>query len=75
MKFLECFYPPSQHFSVVKAFNRFFVFRRKVALCQSGRMAHALSEIFGLENVDGTSDDVLKRWFELEIEIGPENEI
>ena len=26
----------------------------------------ALSEIFGLEHVDGTYDDALKRWFELE---------
>ena len=25
----------------------------------------ALSEIFGLEHVDGTYDDALKRWFEL----------
>ena len=25
----------------------------------------ALSEIFGLEHVDGTHDDALKRWFEL----------
>ena len=39
LKFLEYFYPPS-HFFVVKAFYRFFVFRRKFALCQSGRMAH-----------------------------------
>ena len=40
LKLPEYFYPPSQHFFVVKDFNRFFVFRRKVALCQSGRMAH-----------------------------------
>ena len=40
LNFVEYFYHPSQHFFVVKAFNRFLVFRRKVALCQSGRMAH-----------------------------------
>ena len=35
----------------------------------------ALSEIFGLEHVDGTYDDALKRWFELgQIETAPENE-
>ena len=34
----------------------------------------ALSEIFGLEHVDGTYDDALKRWFNLgKIEMGPEN--
>ena len=33
----------------------------------------ALSEIFGLEHVDGTYDDALKRWFELgKIEMTPE---
>ena len=26
---------------------------------------NALSKIFGLEHVDGTYDDALKRWFEL----------
>ena len=37
---------------------------------------NALSQIFGLEHVDGTYDDALKRWFELgKIEIDPENEI
>ena len=36
----------------------------------------ALSEIFGLEHVDGTYDDALKRWFEIgKIEMAPENEI
>ena len=36
----------------------------------------ALSEIFGLEHVDGTYDDALKRWFEVgKIEMAPENEI
>ena len=36
----------------------------------------ALSELFGLEHVDGTDDDALKRWFELgKIEMAPENEI
>ena len=35
-----------------------------------------LSEIFGLEHVDGTYDDALKRWFDLgKIEMAPENEI
>ena len=37
---------------------------------------NGLSEIFGLEHVDGTYDDALKRWFELgKIELAPENEI
>ena len=36
----------------------------------------ALSQIFGLEHVDGTYDDALKRWFELgKMELAPENEI
>ena len=37
----------------------------------------ALSEIFGLEHVDETYDDALKRWFDLgkKIEMAPENEI
>ena len=36
---------------------------------------NALSEIFDLELVDGTNDDALKRWFELEkTEMAPENE-
>ena len=36
----------------------------------------ALSKIFGLEHVDGTYDDALKRWFELgKIEMAPENEV
>ena len=36
----------------------------------------ALSEIFGLELVDGTYDDALKRWFEFgKIEMAPQNEI
>ena len=36
---------------------------------------NALSEIFGLEHVDGTYDDALKRWFELgKIEMAPEKE-
>ena len=36
----------------------------------------ALSKIFGLEHVDGTYDDALKRWFDLgKIEMAPENEI
>ena len=36
----------------------------------------ALSEMFGLEHVDGTYDDALKRWFDLgKIEKAPENEI
>ena len=35
-----------------------------------------LSEIFGLEHVDGTYDDELKRWFELgKTEMAPEKEI
>ena len=35
-----------------------------------------LSEIIGLEHVDGIHDDALKRWFELgKIEMDPENEI
>ena len=35
----------------------------------------ALSEFFGLEHVDGTYDDALKRWFELgKIEMAPEND-
>ena len=38
-KILENSYPPSQHFFVAKAFSRFLLSRRKVALCQSGRMA------------------------------------
>ena len=34
----------------------------------------ALSEIFGLEHVNGTYDDALKRWFEIgKIELAPEN--
>ena len=37
---------------------------------------YALGEIFGLEHVDGTYDDALKRWFEHEkIEMDPEMEI
>ena len=39
-KLPEYFDPPSQHFFVTKAFSRLFLSRRKVALCQSGRMAH-----------------------------------
>ena len=36
----------------------------------------ALSEIFGLEHVDGTYEDALKRCLELgKIEMAPENEI
>ena len=36
----------------------------------------ALSEIFGLEHVNETYDDALKRWFELgKIEMAPEIEI
>ena len=36
----------------------------------------AFIEIFGLEHVDGTYDDALKRWFEFgKIEMAPENEI
>ena len=36
----------------------------------------ALSEIFGLEHVDGTYDDALKRWFELgKTEKAPENKM
>ena len=36
----------------------------------------ALSKIFVLEHVDGTSDDALKRWFDFgKIEIAPEIEI
>ena len=36
----------------------------------------ALSEIFGLEHVDGTYDDALKRLFELgKKEMAPENEV
>ena len=36
----------------------------------------ALSEIFGLEHVDGTYDDALKQWFDLgKIEMVPENAI
>ena len=35
----------------------------------------ALSEIFGLEHVDGTYDDALKPWFDLgKIEMAPEND-
>ena len=40
IKILEYSYPPSQYFFVPKAFIRFFSCRRKVALYQSGRMAH-----------------------------------
>ena len=37
---------------------------------------NALSDIFGLEHVDGTYEVALKRWFELgKIEMAPENEI
>ena len=37
---------------------------------------NALSEIFGLEHVDGTYDDALKRWFDLgKIVMAPKNEI
>ena len=39
IKTLEYSYPPSQYFFVTKAFIRLFLSRRKVALCQSGRMA------------------------------------
>ena len=36
----------------------------------------AMSEIFGLEHLDGTYDDALKRWFELgKCEMAPEIEI
>ena len=36
---------------------------------------NAVSEIFGLEHVDGTYNDELKRWFELgKNEMTPENE-
>ena len=36
----------------------------------------ASSEIFGLEHVDGTYDDALKRWFELrKIDMAPVNEV
>ena len=45
-------------------------------LASSVEAKDALSEIFGLEHVDGTYDNALKRWFELgKIEIAPENEI
>ena len=40
IKILEYSYSPSQHFFVTQAFSRLFLSRRKVALCQSGRMAH-----------------------------------
>ena len=40
-KFSEYLDPPSQHFFVAKAFSSSFLCRRKVALCQSGRMAHS----------------------------------
>ena len=41
-----------------------------------GAKDDTLSEIFGLEHVDGTYDDALKRWFELgKIEMAPKNEI
>ena len=40
IKILEYSYPPSQYFFVTKAYIRFLLCRRKVALCQSGRMAH-----------------------------------
>ena len=39
IKILEYSYPPSQYFFFNKAFICFFSCRRKVALCQSGRMA------------------------------------
>ena len=39
-KILEYSDPPSQYFFVNKAFSRSFLRRRKVVLCQSGRMAH-----------------------------------
>ena len=42
IKILEYSYPPSQYFFVNKSFIRFSSCRRKVALCQSGRMAHFL---------------------------------
>ena len=40
LKLPQYFDPPFKHFSVVRAFSLQFVLRRKVALCQSGRMAH-----------------------------------
>ena len=46
------------------------------AFLASAGAKDALSEIFGLEHVDGTYDDALKRWFDLgKIEMAPENEI
>ena len=45
-------------------------------LSLSRRSEKCFSEIFGLEYLDGTYDDALKRWFELGIiEMAPENEI
>ena len=45
-------------------------------LASAARAKDALSKIFGLEHVDGTYDNALKRWFELgKIEKAPENEI
>ena len=46
IKIPEYSYPPSQYFFVTKAFKRLFLSRRKVALCQSGRMAHMLTKFF-----------------------------
>ena len=41
LKLPEYFDPPFKHcFFAVKAFSLYFWLRRKVALCQSGRMAH-----------------------------------
>ena len=40
IKILEYSYAPSQYFFGTKAFIPFLSCRRKVALCQSGRMAH-----------------------------------
>ena len=41
-KFPEYLDPPSQHYFVTKDFIHRFLSRRKVALCQSGRMAQLL---------------------------------
>ena len=46
------------------------------AFLASAGAKNALNEIFGLEHVDGTYDDALKRSFELgKIEMAPEKEI
>ena len=62
--------------SFYKQFSRQPKFTRFTRFLSLSRSKNALSEIFGLEHVDGTYDDALKRWFELgKIEMAPENEM